>query len=132
MTPEQAVLHLILLRHAEFSGTVIPENPTGDQVVELYGELVENDEHWEAMSDVREGEAETDIEATFSRHYESKSVAAKTPEGRWVGWTYWYGGGKHGAPEEIEWLENAYFLDCKEEQKTVTVRTFTKSEEQAA
>lgn len=129
MTPEQAILHLVILKHAEFNGSKISEDLTGEQVVALYDELVERDEHWDALSEVRSGQVETDITADYSRHYESKSVAAKTPDGRWVGWTYWYGGGKHGEPEEMEWMESAYFLDCTEEEKVVTIRTFTKTED---
>ena len=48
------------------------------------------------------------------------------PDGSWVGWTYWYGGGKHAEPEVMDWMGEAYPLDCVEEEKMVTVRTFTK------
>ena len=48
------------------------------------------------------------------------------PDGSWVGWTYWYGGGKYGEPEAIDWMDDAYDLACTEEEKVVTVRTFTK------
>lgn len=37
-----------------------------------------------------------------------------------------YGGGKHGEPEAIDWIEHAYNLDCIEEEKLVVVRTFSK------
>ena len=92
------------------------------------------DELWEDLCDelqdvkyeFREGEVETDLPCESSRHYESYSVAAKVPTGKWIGWTYWYGGGKHGCPEEIDWMEVAYFLDCQEEEKLVVVRTFSK------
>jgi hypothetical protein len=40
----------------------------------------------------------TDIPAPSSRHYEAKSVAKQMSDGTWVGWTFWYGGGKHGEP----------------------------------
>ncbi len=67
---------------------------------------------------------ETGIECESSRHYESKSVAKKIGD-KWVGWTYWYGGGKHGEPEAVEWMEDAYFVDVKEETKVVL--TFSKT-----
>tara|TARA_Y100000310_G_scaffold96388_1_gene94157 strand:+ start:70 stop:516 length:447 start_codon:yes stop_codon:yes gene_type:complete len=88
------------------------------------------DQGWlqEIECEFRGGEALTDISSEYSRHYESKSVAANI-DNQWVGWTYWYGGGKHGQPEEIEWMCDAYFLTCKEEVKTVTVRTFEKVEQ---
>lgn len=68
---------------------------------------------------------ETNIDAPYSRHYESRSVARKLSDGNWVGWTYWYGGGKYGDPESIDWIEDAYDLNCVEETKTVVVKTFT-------
>ena len=90
-------------------------------------ELMDDEELEEVISvgkgEVRKGEVETEIEWEYSRHYESRSVASKIL-GRWVGWTYWYGGGKHAEPGEID-IE-AYFLDCAEEEKTVIVRRFSK------
>jgi hypothetical protein len=125
MTPEQAVKYIILETQYRWDGKEIPINLTGMEVDELYDQ---ESCLWDAKSETREGEVETNIPSDYSRHYESKSVAAKAPNGQWVGWTYWYGGGKHGCPEEIDWMEYAYFLDCVEEQKVVTVRTFSKVE----
>ncbi len=56
---------------------------------------------------------ETGISSDYSRHYESKSVAKEIAPGVWVGWTYWYGGGKHGEPSEVPWLDDAYLLDVE-------------------
>ncbi|WP_132646555.1 hypothetical protein, partial [Pseudomonas aeruginosa] len=106
----------ILQTTARWDGTDIPSDLTAEQ-----------DAHWDARNDVRCGCVETNIEPDYSRHYESKSVAAKI-NGRWVGWTYWYGGGKHGEPEAIDWMDQAYFLDCTEEERVVTIRTFSKLE----
>lgn len=78
--------------------------------------------------EMREGAIETGLPCEHSRHYESKSVAAQASDGSWGGWTYWYGGGKHGEPESIDWMNEAYDLDCKEEEKLVVVRTFSKKE----
>lgn len=96
----------------------------------------EVDEVWEefdclsdAISEIRQGEVETDVPCDWSRHYESKSVAMKCVDGTWVGWTYWYGGGKHGEPETIDWMQYAYNLNVEEEEKLVVVRTFTKLDE---
>ena len=92
-------------------------------------ELMEDEELEEVISvgkvEVREGEVETEIECEYSRHYESKSVASKIL-GRWVGWIYWYGGGKHADPNSI--AIEPYFLDCVEEEKTVIVKTFSRTE----
>jgi hypothetical protein len=95
-------------------------------VAELYDEVSETRyDIADILYEMREGEFETNIPTSCSRHYESKSVATKMLDGSWVGWTYWYGGGKHGCPEEIEWIEDAYDLICSEEEKMVAVRTFT-------
>lgn len=59
----------------------------------------------------------------FSRHFECEERGAEL-SGVWVGWTYWRGGGKHGNPEAIPWIEQAYLLDVTEEERVVTVRTF--------
>lgn len=122
MTPEQKIKWAILTR---FTDRQLPP-VTSENIDDLYDELREKNEHWDAESDFRRGEVETELECDWSRHYESKAVAAKMPDGSWVGWTYWYGGGKHGEPGAVDWMDAAYNLDCKEEEKLVTVRTFTK------
>jgi hypothetical protein len=128
MTPQQAIKHMILAVTARWDKTELPADLTGEQIDARYDELVDKDAHWDARSEVRSGDVETGLDCEWSRHYESKAVAAKAPNGQWVGWTYWYGGGKHGEPEAIDWMEDAYFLDCQEEEKVVIVRTFTKQE----
>ena len=128
MTPEQKLRHLVLLKQQDFDpdflyGVTI----TTDNVDELYET---NDENWElqdAREEIRCGDFETGLKCDYSRHYESKAVAAKYIDGSWVGWTYWYGGGKHGEPEAIDWMDDAYDLGCVEEEKVVVVRTFTKA-----
>lgn len=95
------------------------------------------DEEWEALEEdhgladalycFRDGEIETNIPAEYSRHYESKSVATKLSDGLWVGWTYWYGGGKHGEPEAVDWLNEAYWLDVVGE-RVITEYIFAKHE----
>jgi len=82
-----------------------------------------SDYYYEAESDARHCYThETPIEPDSCGHYESKSVATEI-DGQWVGWTYWYGGGKHGEPSLMEWLGDAYFLDCCEEMRVVQVFT---------
>lgn len=99
-------------------------NITADNVDDLYEAF--RDDMYDLKNEFREGDVETNLPCDYSRHYESKSVAAKIPDGSWVGWTYWYGGGKYGEPEAIGWMEDAYDLDVIEEEKMVMVRTFTK------
>lgn len=102
---------------------------SNEEVASLYDDLYENDHLWDAISETRCGEYETHIDCDYSRHYESKSVAMQCVDGSWIGWTYWYGGGKHGEPEAIDWIEYAYDLDVKEEEKKIIVREFTKKGE---
>jgi len=83
-----------------------------------------SDEMQDAKSDLRGGTDETGLDCESSRHYESKAVAAQMLDGSWVGWTYWYGGGKHAEPESIEWIDDAYDVTMTEVQKVV--REFAK------
>lgn len=123
MTPEQKIKYTILTRAECDMGEVNAEN-----IDDIYEDAFsDNYDVQDKAYEFREGDVETGIECDYSRYYECKSVAAKTPDGSWVGWTYWYGGGKHGNPEEIEWMEHAYDLDVSEEEKLVTVQTFTKA-----
>lgn len=129
MTPEQKIKHLILLKAAEWSGSPIEVEVTADNIDALYDEADENDDGYlqDARNEVRCSGEETDIPDRFiSRHYDCNEVAIKAPDGSWVGWTYWYGGGKHGEPEAMDWMNESYDLTCHEEEKMVIVRTFVK------
>lgn len=123
MTPEQKLKWAVLAKVAGWDKKPAPEYPCPN-VDELYDALVEEDAHWDGKSEVRGGEVETGLKCDWSRHYESKAVAMKMPDGSWIGWTYWYGGGKHGEPEAIDWMNEAYDVDCHEEEKVVVVQTF--------
>jgi len=129
MTPEQKIKAIILARVALYQEAPVPEF-TDSNIEDLWDAMDEEDPDsiQEAKYEIREGEVETNLPCEWSRHYESKSVAAKAPDGSWVGWTYWYGGGKHAEPEAIDWMGQAYNLNCVEEQKMVTIQTFTKIE----
>ena len=124
MTPVQKIKWAILARHAELEGGSKPPYPFLG-VGETFEKSNEDYGLQDAINEVRGSGIETGIDAPYSRHYESKSVGMKMPDGSWVGWTYWYGGGKFGEPEEVNWIDDAYDLAVTEEQKMVTVRTFT-------
>ena len=128
MTPKQMLMAIVVQRAIDddFAFEEKPASITAKNVEELYDELRDDDAHWDYLSELRGGEVETGLPCELSRHYESKSVAAKAPNGQWIGWVYWYGGGKHGEPDAIDWMSGAYLLDVKEEEKLVVVRTFTK------
>lgn len=126
MKPTQKLKHAILLKGCEFDeGLKLPEI-TAENIDAIYKKESADYALQDAEQDVRQSGEKTGIPAPFSRHYEGDSVAAKMPDGTWVGWVYWHGGGKHGEPEAIDWMGDAYDLNVTEQQKTVTVRAFTK------
>ena len=112
----------------ETEGGVVPELTVANtrEVFEQFEAGEFRDWIQDAKSEFRESGEDTEIPCDWSRNYESKSVARQMSSGEWVGWTYWYGGGKFGAPEAIDWITDAHLLGVTEEQKVVTVRTFTK------
>lgn len=126
MTPEQKLKKEIILLAAKDKNIEIIGEVSGEEVEQLYQQLVDLDLHWDYKNEIRQGQVETDLDCDYSRHYESKSVAMQVKDGSWIGWTYWYGGGKFGEPEAIDFMANAYELDCKEEERVVVVRTFEK------
>jgi hypothetical protein len=133
MTPEQKIKAHIL-QAAILAGDVdaIKSPITAENIDERFAAANDDYQLQDYMSEFREGDFETDIAAPYSRHYEAKSVARKMGDGSWIGWTYWYGGGKYGEPGAIDWMEEAYELECTEEEKMITVRTFTQKAEQPA
>ncbi len=127
MTPEQKIKRDILMEAIEHNDDLNWNGPlTAESIDEAWNTvLVENDAHWDFVSEWRCSGVETDLPTEYSRNYECYEAARKLSCGTWVAWTFWHGGGKHGNEEEIPWMEYAYEVDCKEERKMVTVRTFT-------
>lgn len=133
MTPKQKIKHAIILGVAEYHyhDRIVQEainNLLVDDanIDESYDFICEVGMQWDVIYEIREGQVETDVPSESSLYYESKSVAMKMPDDTWVGWTYWYGGGKHDEPDAIDWMDKAYDLNCKEEEKVVIVCEFTK------
>jgi hypothetical protein len=124
MTPEQTIKCHILNEAISNDDLIWHEDISVDNVDLVWEHFIESDLHWDYISDYRYG-IETDLPSQYSRHYEAKEVANKFGD-QWIGWTFWYGGGKYGEPESIDWMGSAYFLDCVEETKVVTVRVFSK------
>lgn len=98
-------------------------------ITQRYNGFVDDDGLYEALQDaegvLRRGTHETGLPCESSRHYSSRAVAAQMLDGSWVGWTYWHGGGKHGEPGEMPWMEDAYEVKATEVQKVVL--EFTKA-----
>lgn len=130
MTPQQKIKHMVLTIIAAWNEAQPPQFD-GAAVDEAW-EGADDEQVQDALNEVRTTGIETGLPHDWSRHYESEAVAKQAADGSWVGWTYWHGGGKHGEPEAIDWISDAYDVACAEEQKMVTVRTFTKPEARAA
>ena len=126
MTPEQKLKHAVILKGIELGSIAAPdEEITAEHIDQLFDDLGDDYALQDATNEIRGSGTETRLPCQWSRHYESQAVAARMPDGSWVGWTYWFGGGKHGEPEAVEWMKYAYEVECKEEEKLVVVKTFT-------
>jgi hypothetical protein len=123
MTPEQLIKQQILI-DAEYSVDGVPVVVDEDNVDEIFEEANDDYSLQDDIEEFRCSGEETGLDAPHSRHYECDAVARKLGNGVWVGWNYWYGGGKHGEPESIDWMDQAYELDVLEEEKLVIVKTF--------
>jgi len=104
----------------------VPSDP--DEIDGLYiDELYEDIEVFNESEEFRDSFAlSTEIPCPYNSYFESKSVANLIGD-QWVGWTFYYGGGKHSSPEDVEWIDDAYYLDAREETRVVMV--FTKRED---
>lgn len=77
--------------------------------------------HFESvLEDIRDSGEETNM-PTPASNYDGISKAAQLPDDSWVGWTYWYGGGRFDMPEFEPWVEHAYDLTKQTETKTIEV-----------
>jgi len=120
MTPEQKIKRHILQEIAkadESIPVIIEENI--DELWDIH--IEDSDRNCDFVSEFRESGEDTNLTASWSRHYESKQVARQLDDGTWVAWTYWYGGGKHACPEEVDWIKNAYEVEVRQETKVVNV-----------
>ena len=133
MTPTQRIKELIISDVISDSENRLMGRDigkvSGDDVDEYYDELRASPDYRceiaEAKYNNREGISTGLYCKEYSRHYESEIVAVKVLDGSYVAWIYWSGGGKHGEPEEIDWMEDAFFVDCEEKQEMVTTTTFS-------
>lgn len=132
MTATQRIKREILLQAIQESDLAHlgpAESITAETVDSRYDLLVELDAHSDYENELRaSGWAETGLPCPSSRHYESKAVARRLSDGSWVGWTYYFGGGKHGEQEAIDWMEDAYDLEVTEAKKMVVVRQFKRAD----
>jgi hypothetical protein len=122
MTPEQklkCVVINLLLKWRKVP--LLPFSP--DTADSAWQSALEDDNFFDAMNEVRSGGKPTDLYTEgyegYERDYDGKEVARQMPDGSWVGWTYWSGGGHHGEPGVVPWLGQAYNVTCKEELRLV-------------
>lgn len=120
MTPTQKVKWLVLATLAKWRKTAPPPYPCPN-VDDLYAAEEGADDRHDAVAEVRGSGEETGLPTEWSRNYEANAVAKELPDGTWVGWTYYYGGGKHSEPGAIPWMEDAYTVTAHEETRVVRV-----------
>lgn len=130
MTPVQKLKALIINRFMEMEG--LPPRVIDAENVDAVFDA-DYDDMQDAREEIRGGRCNTGLTTEYRgelrgahRNYECDEVAMQAPDGTWIGWTNWHGGGKHSEPSSIPWVEYAYELACKEEEKMVVVRTFSK------
>lgn len=126
MKPETKLKYAILSLDFAWDEKEISNSLTEDQIEELWDEA---ECLTDAKDEIRCSVISTGLPCESSRHYESEAVAVQCPNGDWVGFTYWSGGGKYGEPNAIDWIEHAYDVDCVSEEKLVLVHTFSKKVE---
>lgn len=141
MTAPQLLMAEILLSVVTQAGSdgveLAPIDAVADNVEEQLDDVgvVLGDECYEAHHELRSAGTPSNLStngrpfvSNYSRHFDCKEVAYQTKTGHWVGWTYWSGGGKHGEPECIDWLEHAYLLEVVSEKQVTEYEFKAKGE----
>ncbi len=100
---------------------------TKENIQDVYEKMIDDDAHWDATEEIRSTGIKTGTDSGRSRHFESYDVAIQYFDGSWVGWVYYYGGGKHAEPSDVPWMDKAKNLLCTEEEVTTIKRTFTEA-----
>lgn len=121
MLSHQEEIKKFILSEAKKDGVIDIGLITTTNLEELWDELADDDNIYDYLNDFRCSGDKTNLRAAFSRHYGCDFVAKELCPGCAVGWNYWYGGGKHGEPEAIEWLDSARFLNVKTEMREVKI-----------
>jgi len=120
-TPEQLIKLAIIRMAIEWEQVVTDWVESPDTIDDTYDSFMDDDCLYDVDNEIRESGQSTDLtHSDCSRHYESEIVAIQV-DGIWVAFTYWTGGGKHGEPEAIDWMDDSFFVDV-EEYKTVAYR----------
>lgn len=138
-TAAQKLKNYVMLRALSWENGLYPlfkawgENPSPGELDAVYAKALDQfpDAMQAAQNKCRCGTEETNLPTptnasglTYSRA--GTSVAACMPDGSWVGWTYWQESSRHAPLEKIDWIEDAYDLYVKEEERIVVVRVLLK------
>lgn len=85
-------------------------------------------QEWDGWQDLREDfrnqGTRTELQTPWSRHYDCEMHVVQCPDGTWVAFPYWYGGGKHGEPQAIEWITADEIREVSMREETRVVRVF--------
>lgn len=106
---------ILLLAFCE-DNVILPHSLTEENIEECF--YNNQDDLRDYICKIRKGHVETDLETQYDRYYFSHEVGHRCIDGRWVGWTYWYGDGEYSNPEDIEWWHDVYYLDYKNDTFT--------------
>ena len=76
------------------------------------------------------GEEYNKLLTNYPRHYEVdyhvKELTGITDGGetisKWVGWNYYYGGGKHAEPEAIDWISDSEIVKLVSEKEVTLIK----------
>ena len=134
MTPTQKLKREIILKCRSWSGDAASGEfvPITDENVEaLYNAAGDDFPNcfYDAREEIRGGGERSGIsKPNYSRHYESDEVALRCCDETWIGWTYWHGGGKHGEPSAVPWMEEAYDVVCTVETRPVNIFSLPKKD----
>lgn len=82
----------------------------------FYWEQVRGSFDWNSL---RGEGVETDLIPPWDLYYSATIRADQTEDGTWIAWPFWFGGGKHGCPEAIPWIEDAFEVESWEEPRIV-------------
>lgn len=147
-TPSDFIYYEMVLEGLEYQDMVLEDDLylTLDNAEHIFSnpeECFKSDYPEDVLYDIKSetrhvGEECNSLLETYSRHYEVdyyvKEFTGVTEDGetisKWVGWNYYYGGGKHAEPDAIDWIPDAEFVKVKsEEVVTVIKRTFEREVE---
>jgi hypothetical protein len=130
LTAAQKAKYLVLVDVNRLRDSELPPFTSGGDIDAHYQHEHENDDGYfqDGRNEARNGIEAPEIDTPSSNHYEVDAHVGKLPDGSYVGWWFYYGGGKHGQPEyAIDWVSDAFDVHHKAEEITTTKHTFTKA-----